>query len=158
MLAMVFSSVRYAPPMLGSETRLKKAPKEVNIRVDVKLVASPHAPRARNHALWSSKLSAPSGNTPTCTFELGIRAGWSRLGRVMSEHASMYVCWSGPDGSLMQAGTARAEQGCYMQHSSSHLYSTHEMSQPPATHTSQQEPKDILLLAATQGQLLQGQR
>ena len=47
MLAMVLSSVRYAPPILGSETRLKKAPREVNIKVDVKLVASPHAPRAK---------------------------------------------------------------------------------------------------------------
>lgn len=39
MLAIVFSRVRYAPPMAGSEIRLKKDPMAVNIRVDVKEVA-----------------------------------------------------------------------------------------------------------------------
>ena len=61
-MAMVLSKVRYAPPMAGSEMRLKKEPRDVNMSVEV---INPQAARAANALGWAVKESAPMGKPYT---------------------------------------------------------------------------------------------
>jgi len=61
MLAMVFSKVRYAPPIPGSLMRLKKLPIAVNMSVDVKEVNRPQTASIRKGLGWDSKDDAPNG-------------------------------------------------------------------------------------------------
>jgi len=61
MLAMVFSRVRYAPPIPGSLMRLKKLPIAVNMRVDVKEVNRPQTASIRKGLGWDNRDDAPDG-------------------------------------------------------------------------------------------------
>ncbi len=61
MLAMVFSRVRYAPPIPGSLMRLKKLPIAVNMRVEVKEVNRPQTASIRKGLGWDNRDDAPDG-------------------------------------------------------------------------------------------------
>ena len=67
MLAMVLRSVRYAPPIEGSDTRLKKLPKAVKVSVDANDWTRLTTARAPKGPACSVSEVAPAGNAAVST-------------------------------------------------------------------------------------------
>lgn len=65
MFMMVLSIVRYAPPMSGSEMRLKKVPMAVNMSVEEKDVSSDAAVSAAKDAGAAANVLASAGKSIT---------------------------------------------------------------------------------------------